>query len=63
MMIRKKIMQKKVCKVPLIDDKTIERILQHPRFFRGHVKTATGKLYKTGEFEKRSDKVLGMRMP
>ncbi len=62
-MIRKKITQKEVCKVPLIDDKTIKGILQHPRFFRGHIKTATGKLYKTGEFEKRSDKVLGMRMP
>lgn len=62
-MKRKKIAQKKVCEVPLIDDKTIARILEHPRFFRGHIKTATGKLYKTGEFEKRSDKVLGMRMP
>ena len=42
---------------------TIKEILRHPKFFIGHVRTATGKIYKTGEFEKRSDRVLGMRLP
>lgn len=48
---------------PKIDGKTIDGILRHPRFFRGHVRTAMGKLYTTGEFEKRSDEVLGRRLP
>lgn len=48
---------------PVINDETIRGILSHPKFFRGHVRTATGKIYKTGEFEKRSDRVLGMKLP
>lgn len=49
--------------MPIINEETIAGILRHPKFFRGHVRTATGKIYKTGEFEKRSDRVLGMRLP
>lgn len=49
--------------MPIIDDETIKGILSHPKFFRGHVRTAVGKIYKTGEFEKRSDRVLGMKLP
>lgn len=61
---RKKILQqRKSYKMPLINDKTIKGILSHPSFFRGHVRTATGKIYKTGEFEERSNRVLKMRMP
>lgn len=37
--------------MPIINDETIAGILRHPKFFRGHVRTATGKIYKTGEFE------------
>lgn len=50
-------------KMPVIKNQTIKNILSHPKFFRGHVRTATGRIYKTGEFEKRSDKVLGMKLP
>lgn len=49
--------------MPVINDETIKGILSYPKFFRGHVRTAVGKIYKTGEFEKRSDRVLGMKLP
>lgn len=49
--------------LPNIDDKTIEGILNYPQFFRGHVRTAMGKIYKKGEFEKRSDEVLARKLP
>lgn len=49
--------------MPKIDEKTIEGILSHPKFFRGHVRTAMGKLYTTDEFKKRSDEVLGRKLP
>lgn len=48
---------------PIIDNKTIEEILSHPKFFRGHVRTSTGKLYTTEEFAERSDRILGEKMP
>lgn len=60
---REKIVQEKSYKMPLISAETIKGILRYPRFFRGHVRTAMGKIYKTGEFERRSDRVLGMKMP
>lgn len=49
--------------MPNIDNNTIRGILKHPKFFRGHVRTSIGKIYKTDEFKKRSDKILGMKMP
>lgn len=50
-------------KVPEINDKTIKEILNHPQKFRGHVRTSTGRLYKTGEFEKKSDEILTKQLP
>ena len=61
--ISKKVMPSKRYSMPIINEETIAGILRHPKFFRGHVRTAAGKIYKTGEFEKRSDRVLGMRLP
>ena len=49
--------------MPVINDSTIKGILNHPKFFRGHVRTAIGNINKSGEFEKRSDRVLGMKLP
>lgn len=49
--------QRKSYKMPLINDKTIKWILSYPSFFRGYARTATGKIYKAGEFEKRSNRV------
>ncbi len=63
MMKAKSIKQEKTYKMPIISDETIKGILKYPKLFREHVRTASGKIYKTGEFEKRSDRVLGMRMP
>lgn len=60
---REKVIQKKIYKMPLISAETVKGILRYPRFFRGHVRTAMGKIYKTGEFERRSDRVLEMKMP
>lgn len=60
---KKKNISRRSYSVPIINDETIKSILNHPKFFRGHVRTATGKIYKTGEFEKRSDRVLGMKLP
>lgn len=50
-------------RMPNIDEKTIEGILNHPQFFRGHLRTAIGKIYKEGEFEKRRDEVLARKLP
>lgn len=60
---KKKSIARRSYSIPVINDKTIKGILSHPKFFRGHVRTAMGKVYKTGEFEKRSDRVLGMKLP
>lgn len=60
---KKKNITGKSYNMPVINDETIKGILNHPKFFRGHVRTAIGKIYKTGEFEKRSDRVLGMKLP
>lgn len=60
---KKKNIPRRSYRIPVINDETIKGILGHPKFFRGHVRTATGKIYKTGEFEKRSDRILGMRLP
>ena len=46
-----------------ITQKTIDGILKRPSFYRGHVRTSIGKIYTTDEFKKRSDAVLGKRMP
>lgn len=50
-------------KIPNIDEKTIMGILSHPKFFRGHLRTVVGKIYKKGEFEKRRDEVLDRKLP
>lgn len=50
-------------KLPNIDEKTLEGIKKYPHLFRGHVRTFMGKLYKSGEFEKRSDDILGKELP
>ena len=60
---KRKVIQGRTYNMPLITDKTIRDILNYPKFFRGHVRTSTGKIYKTDEFEKRSNRVLGTRMP
>lgn len=44
--------------LPLINEKTIDNIKKHPSFYRGHIRTALGRVYKTDEFERKSDKVL-----
>ena len=49
--------------MPDIDEKTIEGILNYPEFFRGHVRTAMGKIYTSDEFKRRSDEVLGRELP
>lgn len=46
-----------------ITQKTIDGILRRPSFYRGHVRTSIGKIYTTDNFKKRSDDVLGKRMP
>lgn len=48
---------------PRITEKTIEEILKNPRLYRGHVRTAMGSVYKTDDFKRMSDDVLGKRMP
>lgn len=48
---------------PSITKNTILGILQHPTFFRSHVRTMIGNIYNDGEFEKRSNNVLSMRLP
>lgn len=60
---QKKAISKKSFVPPVINDNTINGILSHPKFFRGHIRTATGRIYKTGEFEERSDRVLGTKLP
>lgn len=50
--------------VPVITEKTIEGIKRHPKFYLGApVRVKMGKIYKTGEFEKRSDEVLSRELP
>ncbi len=46
-----------------ITQETIDNILKRPSFFRGHVRTSIGRIYTTSGFKKRSDEVLGKRMP
>lgn len=48
---------------PDITQKTIDGILHHPQFFRGHVRTSVGKLYTGDEFAKRSNEVLAKKLP
>jgi hypothetical protein len=48
---------------PTINDCTIANICNHPAFFRGHLRTTLGKLYKTGEFEKKSDIIMNTKLP
>ncbi len=46
-----------------ITDETINDILKRPKFFRGHVRTAMGRIYTTEGFRKRSDEVLKKQLP
>ena len=46
-----------------ITQKTINEILKHPKFFRGHVRTFMGKIYTNDDFKKRSDSVLSKKLP
>lgn len=48
---------------PTITCKTIQGIVENPRFFRGHVRTATGRIYQQDEFECRSKEVLNRKLP
>lgn len=48
----------------VINEKTIEGIKRHPEFYLGApVRFQMGKIYKDGEFEKRSDEVLSRELP
>ena len=49
--------------IPHIKKSTIEKILKHPQFFRGHVRTEIGNIYTSDEFKKKSDEVLGRKLP
>ena len=46
-----------------ITQKGIEKILRHPSAFRGHVRTAMGKIYTNNKFKERSDSVLSKKLP
>ena len=48
---------------PNFSKESIRKAIIRPRFFRGHVRTALGKLYTNKEFNKRSDDVLKRKMP
>ena len=48
---------------PHVEKCTIEEILKHPQFFRGHVRTEIGNIYTSDEFKKKSDEVLGRKLP
>lgn len=61
-MIKKSILEQEY-KTPVITEETIKNIISHPRFFRGHVRTAMGRLYTNEEFKKRSDEILAKEMP
>ena len=60
-MIKKSILEQEY-KTPVITEETIKNIISHPRFFRGHVRTAMGRLYTNEEFKKRSDEILAKEM-
>lgn len=61
-MIKKSILEQEY-KTPVITEETIKNIISHPRFFRGHMRTAMGRLYTNEEFKKRSDEILAKEMP
>ena len=61
-MIKKSILEQEY-KTPVITEETIKNIISHPRFFRGHVRTAMGRLYTNEEFKKRSNEILAKEMP
>lgn len=47
-----------------VTDKTIENIKRYPRFYQNApVRTYLGKIYKDGEFEEKSDKILSTSLP
>lgn len=46
-----------------IDETTIANIVNHPQFYRGHVRISMEKIYTTDEFKKRSDEVLRKELP
>lgn len=48
---------------PKITDETIADMRRSPRLYRGHIKTSRGDVYVSGEFERRSDKVLSIQLP
>lgn len=59
----KNVIAEKPYALPNINKKNIDGILKHPKMFRGHVRTSTGRLYTTDEFKQKSDRVLGKKMP
>lgn len=48
---------------PKITDETIADMRRSPRLYRGHVKTSRGEVYVAGEFERRSNEVLSIKLP
>lgn len=63
-----KIRCRKILETPykklVVTDKTIEDIKKHPQFYVGApFRIATGKIYTTEEFNKRSDRVLSEKLP
>ena len=49
---------------PKVTDKTIENIKKYPRFYQNAlVRIYLGKIYKDGEFEKKSDRILSTPLP
>lgn len=61
-MIKKSILEQEY-KTTVITEETIKNIISHPRFFRGYVRTAMGRLYTNEEFKKRSNEILAKEMP
>lgn len=48
---------------PKVTDASIEDMKASSSLYRGHVKTSRGDVYRAGEFEKRSDAVLSVKLP
>ena len=48
---------------PKVTGASIEDMKISTSLYRGHVKTSRGDVYRAGEFEKRSDAVLSVKLP
>lgn len=48
---------------PIVNKKTIEGIKNHSKLYRGHVRTSIGKIYKSGEFQKKREAILRRTLP